>query len=563
GALERRTYISHRFRKATIPLFRDVAKLKQLFYLGYYGDARAQKKIGFEPVPERQRYKEKPPVGRNLPDIKMYFPDGHVIETEICVVGSGAGGAVVANQLAQRGHEVTILEAGPYMRTKDIKHDEISMTRKLYKDGGLQTTIDFDMTIFQGRCLGGSTLINNAICINLFENNPALLDRWQEMGATIDSSELQASFARVGKMLSIAEIKPEIAGENARILFDGVAAIDPNKDAKYFEKNYKFCYGCGYCNWGCPYDRKLSMLETYLPQAVKDFGAKIISNCQALEIQKDGRRARGVRCEYNGRELFIKADKMVVSCGTVASSLLLLNSGFTRNAGKYVSFNAAAPVIALFNREIRGYDGVQMASYIQMDGYLFETWFNPPMTQAVSLAGWFEEHFELMENYRKMGSIGIAMGTESNAEVVRSALVRNLLGPVKYKMSARDLAKMKEAIVNLARLYFAAGALKVYPPTFNASPITRADFEDNRITDIIDARLKKPDDFYFSTAHPQGGNIINASPEKGVIDNNFKVHGSDNIYVCDASVFPTTVGINPQWTIMAMADYAAPRISGK
>lgn len=192
-----------------------------------------------------------------------------------------------------------------------------------------------------------------------------------------------------------------------------------------------------------------------------------------------------------------------------------------------------------------------MAAYVDSGEAILETLFNPPMAFAVTMPGWFETHFERMKAYNQFATLGVVVGTEATARVKRFSLVRDLIGPIKYKMSDTDLDKLKRGMILAARVFFEAGAESVYPASFVDVEIKR----DNEIERLINEHIQKPDDLILNSSHPQGGNAISDDKKIGVVDSEFKVHGYDNLFVCDASVFPTTIRINPQFTIMAMADY--------
>jgi choline dehydrogenase-like flavoprotein len=162
-----------------------------------------------------------------------------------------------------------------------------------------------------------------------------------------------------------------------------------------------------------------------------------------------------------------------------------------------------------------------------------------------------------MKDYRRFASAGVLIGTQPNGRVKSTSFFRNLFGPIAYAMTASDLEKLKRGMTRLAQVYFAAGAEAVYPTSFVDLEMRENKFRTNRdIERFVHENVRKPDDLTLSSAHPQGGNPMSDNRRLGVVDSRFKVHGSDNLYVCDASVFPTSIGINPQLTIMAMADYA-------
>lgn len=561
-------------------LLRDLARTRVLFLAGYYGDPRVYESIHFVPAEDRPKYQPDKLRELGRAPVPLYEPRSSTLEADVCVIGSGAGGAVVACHAAEQGHDVLLLEEGPYRHgMAQLSHDERAMTAALYKEGGLQTTVDLDLGIQQGRCLGGSSFINNAICLRL--DDPGLsprppgddvLTRWRAVGAEIDAARLAESFDRVGERIGVQPLLdtqepglPPIDGGNSDALLRGWKALvdagEAPADLRYglFRKNYERCLGCGFCILGCRFERKLSVAETYLPAAA-EAGARIVTDCRVTKLEKDGSRVTGVHCQRaDGRTLSVRAKKVVVSCGAIGSSVLLRESGIRRNVGTRFSFNANTPMLARFpeDQPVWGYDGVMMPSYVDARAYILEAFFSPPLSFSALVPGWFGTHFERMKAYPRYAGAGVVIGTEPNARVKRFRLFRNLFGPVVYAMTDADLGKLRQGLIQLAQVYFAAGAEAVYPTSFTLDLEMRAgDFQSKEaIAQYIRTHIRQPDDLNLNSAHPQGGNPMSDDAGLGVVDSHFRVHGLDNLFVCDASVFPTTVGINPQWTVMAMADY--------
>ncbi|MDX1530803.1 MAG: FAD-dependent oxidoreductase [Rhodothermales bacterium] len=556
--------------------WRDLARVRTLFALGYYSDERVQRRIGFVPVRERPKYRPEHLEPLPVPAVHITEPETSTMRCDVCVIGSGAAGAVVAHHAAAQGRDVLLLEEGPYVPVEALGHDEAAMTALLYKEGGLQTTVDLDMAILQGQCLGGTTVINNAICFDVprgtagaFGTTGELLDRWDALGARLDRDRLAESFRQVRATLGIGplldvqdEDLPPIDGPNAEAFRAGWEQRGlPAEDAGLFEKNYARCIGCGHCNFGCPYGRKRSMLETYVPAAV-EAGARVLVGCHARGVASERangrRRATAVRCRLaDGRALRVEADAVVVACGAIGSSVQLMRSGVRRNVGTRFSFNAATPVFARFPGPVHAWDGVQMARYVDAGDVLLETLFNPPMTCALALPGTFRAHYDRMRAYDRLACAGVLIGTAPNGRVKRSAFFRRTFGPVHYRMTDRDLARMRRGIGLLAETFFAAGAEEVFPATFADLPLGRDRYADDpaAVARLLEEHVRRPEDLTLSSAHPQGGNPMSDAPAAGVVDSGFRVHGFENLFVCDASVFPTTVGINPQLTVMALADY--------
>jgi choline dehydrogenase-like flavoprotein len=184
--------------------------------------------------------------------------------------------------------------------------------------------------------------------------------------------------------------------------------------------------------------------------------------------------------------------------------------------------------------------------------YVLETWFNPPGTQALAMPGWFEQHFENMERYDHLMAVGVLVGTASNGRIVRALTG----GPgVDFRPQAKDLATLARGLRLLGELLFDAGAARVMVNSWGYDEFTSRDQ-----LDALDRIAADPDYISLGTGHPQGGNAISRDPKRGVVGPDFKVHGYDDLYVCDASVFPASLTVNPQLTVMSLAHYVAQRI---
>ncbi len=563
-------------------LMHNLAKVRTLFLVGYYGDTRVFPSIGFRAPAQQSRYKpgELSPLGR--PELAVQPPAAGetTIQADICVIGSGAGGAVVAALASVHGARVVLLEEGRYVRTAELANDEPTMSAKLYKESGLQTTVDLEMTILQGRVLGGTTFINNAICFRI--EDPTLapgrdtLAQWAAFGARVERDKLHASYDRVEQAIRVRPLPETLAptqandpaGPNGDALLRGWRTLCERGIASQpfrsglFRLNLNQCLTCGYCNFGCPYERRMSTLETFIPEAISH-GARVVPECHAIRIETRGDRATGVRATMaDGRPLRIEADTVVVACGAIGSSVLLLKSGIERNVGTRFSFNAATPVLARFPDRLDGFQGLQMTGFVDFGEYILESLFNPPMTTSVTMPGWFATHFERMRDYGRLATAGVVVGTQPNGRVKRCGALRDLFGPVDYRMAQPDLEAMKRGIATLAQIYFAAGAEAVFPSTFLDHELPASRFAPSGALDreaiirYIATSIREPADLTLNSAHPQGGNPMSDRPDLGVVDSSFRVHGFANLFVADASVFPTSIGINPQLTVMALADYA-------
>jgi choline dehydrogenase-like flavoprotein len=527
-----------------------IRSAQQFVFLGYYGDEKSHASVGYEVFSERGVEVPPRPPSPTVEPIEP--PAGGALRADVVVIGSGAAGAILAHRLAARGRRVLVLERGPHVTPDRISEREVDMYLELYNEGALQMSTDFRFQVLQAMCVGGTTVVNNAIC---FRAPDAVLGDWNERHrAGLDLDALAASYARVEQRLSVQEAPEDRATPGWHKLAQGIDALGLPGTFGRLRVNIDDCVGCGYCNIGCMHGRKLSMLDTYLPDA-EDQGAQILANCRVTGIESTNGRVDGVHCEVEGHgPLRIRARTVVVAAGAVNSSHLLLRSGIKRGlAGRNLQFNIVSPLAARFDGEVRAFAGLQMSHYYEPPGsdYLIETWFNPPATQALVMPGWFRRHFDNMLGYSHTACAGVVVGTTGPATVRGSGRTPQ----IRYRPAAADLRRLVTGLKQLGEIYLAAGARRVMPATYLEHEITSP-----RDLGQLDQYARDNEGLSLNSAHPQGGNPISDDWQRGVVDPSFRVHGKRNLYVCDASVFPGSVGVNPQLTVMALADYAGERI---
>lgn len=578
----RRRFLEEHFQRAAnqskIRFVRNLQQVliricQQLSYAGYYGDERSNAETGYVPFTARPRYEtlsiEEP--GEHPLEVERPEQVGAAeIEADVCIVGSGAGGAILAHALARQGRDVLILERGEYVEPRHFSESEIEMVSRLYADGLMQQTEDWHFTVLQGSCVGGSTTVNNAVC---FPPPEPVLREWNDStahDAGLDLGELRASVKAVEALLSVQPQAPGVQlNRSAPKYVEGAANLGASPeglDVDVVNANIEGCYGSGYCNIGCPWGKKLSMLETALPRAQAEGPGqvRILAECEVdrlFALSGRPQHVTGLRAKFpDGRGVRVRAENYVLSAGAVGSSYLLLRSGLGRGlpVGERFSANMGAPLSAEFEGEpIDAYDGLQISHYgipKEAEGFVFETWFNPPVSQALNMPGWFEKHAENMSVYDHLMAVGVLVGTASNGQV-RRALTG---GPgIAFRPQPDDLATLARGLKLLGQILFAAEPKpkRLMLNTWGADEFTDADQLER-----LDAICQDPDYINLGTGHPQGGNTLSRDPKRGVVNPEFRVHGFDNLHICDASVFPTSLTVNPQLTVMALAHYAAARI---
>jgi choline dehydrogenase-like flavoprotein len=538
---------------------------QQLAIIGYYADPRTASSTGYVPFSKRKRYakqmKKLPPLGPVLDVNEPNEVDAEEIKADVAIIGSGAAGSVLAYRLAERGREVVLLEGGKHVDPRDFTEDERVQFSRLFADGGMQMSVDARFQVLQGKCVGGSTVVNNAVCYDIPDRT---LQRWNDsdgLDAGIDPKRLAKSFERLREWLPVysqADNSKRLQSGGTKMA-EGIEALGLDGDGGVVDANIKDCLGSGYCNIGCAWGKKLSALDNILPRARREFGerVRIFSECLAEHIETKRGRATGVVCRLSdGRRLRVAADTVVVSGGALASSLVLQRSGLGgRLAGTGLSFNVGAPLTGDFEEELHSYDGLQITHGFRPPGedqLILESWFNPVGTQALMMPGWFSDHYENMRRYPHLSCIGVVVGSQRNGRVMAT---RGRGMKLTYEPTEADLGLMIKGTKLAARIHFASGALRVMPMTFRSRSYTSVEQVDE-----LDEIVRDNTDIGLHTSHPQGGNAISRDPEKGVVDERFRIHGMENVYVCDASVFPSSVTVNPQLTVMALADYAADRI---
>jgi choline dehydrogenase-like flavoprotein len=520
----------------------------QMAYLGYYGDPNSWDSIGYKTFQRRTGGRLPEPSDHREPPLRsLKTPPRQRFDT--VVVGSGAAGAILAYRFAESGRKVLVVERGPHVDPREFGDDEVDQYLRLYNEGALQLATDFGLQVLQGMCVGGGTTINNALCLHPPEE---ILEAWEARG--LDRAGLKAAIEEVRAWLQVAPIREATTTVAADRFRKAVKGLGLPGRFEVMEANISAaCLGTGYCNIGCAYGAKLSTLDSVLPWAQTRYEIEVLPEVEVKRIERQGDRATMVVGTHgpSGEHVTIPADEIVVAAGAIGSSWLLQRSGVGGDGvGQGLHFNINSPLTADFPDVVDSFAGIQMShAYRSSNGvpdYLVETWFNPPATQALAMPGWFDRHFENMSRYRHLACSGVLVGTRTPGRVKAG---RNA-PEIEYTASPADRGRVVDGLQVAGRIWLEAGAERVMPATFAWREYRSAAALEDLRRHILEAG-----DLLMTSAHPQGGNALG-----DVVDEDFRVRGLKNLYLCDASVFPSSVHVNPQLTVMGMAQYAAGRI---
>ncbi|HKU50133.1 MAG TPA: GMC family oxidoreductase [Nitrososphaera sp.] len=517
--------------------------------------------------------------GKRAENYKVVTSD--IVRTvDVCVIGSGAAGAVLAAKLAKAGKSVVMLERGGYYDGESMNQREADMIPLLWKNAGANFTSNLRIAVAQGSCLGGSTVINDAVCFRIPE---LVVKQWQEMGVSISKDEWDRANDEVSKAIHVTEVTVDELNENAKKLMKACQEFrvegkpilhyrnHRNCGPSFTDSSLSSCVKCGFCHLGCHYDTKQSMLVTYIHDSLADPSTDYTAycNCRADRITYEGGVATGVDGTFvdaAGNEKFrirVNAKVVIVSAGAIASSNLLQKSRIGgKNVGKGLALHPAPFVMGVFDDKIHGNRGIPMSytchefgvtNGVEKGGFLIESIFLPVFQMALAIPSMGLDHRKMMENYAYFAMAGIMTRDEPSGSVLMSYSGNP---KIVYNLSPQTIDDMARGMGILARMWFSVGAKSLITSHRDMPEIrTKAD-----IPALKDAVRDNPDGLMLGSAHPQGGNRMGNDAKSCVVDSDCKVYGFDNLYVCDASVFPTPLGVNPQLTVMALATITADRI---
>jgi choline dehydrogenase-like flavoprotein len=513
--------------------------------------------------------------------------------TETCdvvVIGSGAAGGVLAATIAELTDlRIVLLERGPFMGSESFNQREEPMGRLLQAEKGRRRTADGAIPVRGGECVGGGTTINYSLALDPL---PSVWENWRNShgleGFSFDPAAADYGIPELNMAVALGEVKDRLGvkpapdawvNDNNRMFERGCRVLGIT--AKRFPLNIRDCRGCGYCGQGCAYDRKQSVGNTYLTDALAR-GVKLIHHCEVERIFLDWRRrATGVSARVRptireSREnavapgpLRIRARLVILAAGAIATPEILYRSHHPdphRRIGRGLVLHPAVPIIALLDHAIENYRGTPGTIYsdhfYETGGFYLECLFSHPVYGAVVLPGFGEEHFDLLRSLERLAACG-AMLIDSVDHANRVQVTPSGV-QIRYQLTEGDRQRLRTACRAGVEVMLAAGAREVVLPSEERiGTMRKARFRTAADAEACAELQFIPHRTTVTSAHCQASTKMSSDPRFGVADSRGESHFVENLIICDSSSFPESCGTNPMLSIMAMARYQGRRIAAE
>jgi choline dehydrogenase-like flavoprotein len=490
------------------------------------------------------------------------------LEADVCIVGSGAGGGVIAAELARGGRSVVVLEMGGYRNESDFHQLELPGMFELYLGGGLVASEDGSIAILAGSTLGGGTVVNYMNCIRTPQH---IRDEWAEMGVEgIDKPDYERHIDAVWQRLGVNDTATTQNRTHKRMIEACEALGYPHRPlTRNSDVACEDPGTCGYCYVGCQKGCKQSTMKTFLQDAA-DAGARFVVGARAERIVSSGGRAEGVEATVTHEDgsttaLRVQAPNVVVAAGAIESPALLLRSGIGGPAaGRHLRLHPASLIAGTYEQPVDGWIG-QIQSALSDEfktcegdyGFLIEATTVAPGLVAASLP-WQDgrTHKQMVSSrLRHLAPFVSVARDHGEGQVVIDAHGRAV---TRWSFDDELDARMfRRAMVELAKLHKAAGANEIL--TFYQQPMVSwkegEDF-DAFLAEIEQGSLQANDVAAF-TAHQMGSCRMGSDPAESVADGRGELHDTKGVWIGDASAFPTAPGVNPMISIMALAHRTA------
>lgn len=492
------------------------------------------------------------------------YGDQLVLKADVAIIGAGAGGSAVAAALAESGLDVVVLEEGRHWKPAQFQPDTAFAFKNLYQGRGTRSLRgNAVIPLPGGRGVGGSTLINSAICFRC--PDPVMAD-WRQRGVdTITEARFHPYFDRIWRTLGVS-VNPVAVQRNNNLIFkEGAEALGLN--GAFLARSAPGCVGCGICQYGCPTGGKMSADRSFLAEAVRTGRVGVYADCQVRGAEVRGDKVVAVtghtvhpNSQAGVAPVRVEADQFVLSGGPIGSPLFLLANGLADNTtcGRHLVVHPTVGSLARFEQEIRPWTGVTQGYYVDCweRGFLLQTYtITPDQYFLVLQTRLGEATMSVLKDLKHLASAGTLVHDEDSEGRVQHTPA----GPdLSYFLGEGDKRRLVEGMRLVAKVFFEAGALEVFPGRIGLDRVKRpADIDAALPLDLPTRELM------LYASHPMGTCRMGADPATSVVDPHGRVWGWSNLRVADASIFPTSLGVNPQVTTMALGLMVGHSIAGK
>jgi choline dehydrogenase-like flavoprotein len=503
------------------------------------------------------------------------FSENH-ITADVIIIGTGAGGGTSAEIFAQAGLKVLLIEEGPLKSTRDFTLAEGKAYADLYQESAGRVTKDGGIGILQGRCVGGTTVVN---WTSSFRTPTPTLDYWaktfQVKGCS--SSEMLPWFERMEKRLNIAPWQGE-PNENNTVLKQGCEKL--NIPWKVIPRNVKGCWNLGYCGMGCPTNAKQSMLVTTIPSALEK-GARLLYQARAERLLIKDNKVTGVECfalnehkQKTSKKIIATAPYVIMACGGINGPALMLRSKAPdpkNRIGKRTFLHPTVFSFAQFDHEISPFYGAPQSIY--SDHFQWQNGAKGPLSYKLEVPPLHPGITSVMlmgHGAKQVADLAKLNNTHAMLALLRDGFDGESKGAsielsddgspiVDYPMNNYLFDGIKRAYLSMAKVQFAAGAKRVRPAHqqgqwFESYQAFKNGF--GALEHEISNNL-------VGSAHVMGGLAMGENKNICLVDSDCKYHYLDNLWVFDGSVFPTSIGTNPQLSIYALVCKQATKLAKK
>jgi choline dehydrogenase-like flavoprotein len=498
-----------------------------------------------------------------------------MLHCDVVIVGTGAGGGITAELLTAAGLSVVLVEEGPLRSSTEFRQLESEAYPTLYQESASRKTADKAISILQGRCVGGSTTVN---WTSSFRTPGSTLAYWRDRYALPEFTEAAMApwFEQAEQRLHIGpwQLPPNANNQSLRLGAERLGILASN-----IQRNVKGCWNLGSCGMGCPTNAKQSMLLTTIPAAL-DRGATLLVQTRAERLEFEGGKFASLVCVpvglnnalLPGVETRVHARHCVVAGGAINSPALLMRSKLPDPQGLLGRRTFLHPVVAstsIFDEPIEAWAGAPQTVYSDhflgiaaIDGPIGYKLEAPPLHPVIAsstLPGFGTSQAQAMKDFPRTQAL-LALMRDGFHELSPGGTVglrKDGTPLLDYPLNDFLLDGARRAFLSMAEIQFAAGARTVTPVHEMATPYTS--WAEAR--GAIQALPIKPHLTRFLSAHVMGGCAMAGKPELGVVRPDGRHWQVENLSVHDGSLFPTSIGANPQLSVYGLSTKLATQLA--